>query len=284
MPTDSDNAPQTIASVNTLPPAEIPPAAWRLRDLVLFLVFAALALMFSSFVAFAGYAILKPLAGWMTSTRDLANNTFFNVTTQLIFYLFLLGFISLLVKAGYHLPFWRGLSWRKLSPGGVFWLVLGGIVLGFGVQFVPRLLPDSDKFPLEQMFSSPAAAYTVALFAVLIAPFMEELVFRGVLFAFFENLVGMRFAIAGTALLFAGLHVPEYWRAWNHVLLILLVGFAFSLVRGVSGSLTASFVLHLSYNGSQMLGLFVASNHFRQIQGALLAWQPMALQVLHSMR
>ncbi len=262
--------PELGGSESDQPRAEVPPVTWRLRDLILFLAFAALSLMIASFVAFAGFAIFRPLAGWTISNKELANNTFFNVATQLIFYLFLLGYISLLIKTGYRLPFWRGLGWRKVRAGGLVYLVLAGVCLSLAVELMPRLLPDTEKFPLEQMFSSPAAAYVVALFAVLVAPFMEELVFRGVLFAFLENLVSVRFAIVGTAVLFAGLHVPEYWHAWNKVFLILLVGFVFSLVRGVSGSVTASFILHLSYNGSQMFALFVSSNHFRHIQGMLL--------------
>ncbi len=267
---NNNASPELSGSRNSNSPAAIPPVTWRLRDLILFLAFTALSLGTASFVAFAGYAILRPLAGWRISTKDLANNTFFNVATQLIFYLFLLGYISLLIKAGYRLPFWRGLSWRKLRAKTLFYLVLAGIFLSFAVELMPRLLPDTETFPLEQMFNSPAAAFAVALFAVLVAPFMEELVFRGVLFAFLENLVSLRFAIVGTAVLFAGLHIPEYWHAWNKVLLILLVGLVFSLARGISGSVSVSFILHLAYNCTQMVALFVATNHFRQVQGTLL--------------
>jgi len=104
---------------------------------------------------------------------------------------------------------------------------------------------------------------------VLVAPFMEELIFRGVLFAFFENLVGLRFAVVSTALLFAGLHVPEYWGAWHHAALILLVGVVFSMARGLTGSLAPSVILHFAYNTTLMTGLFIGSQHFREIQGVL---------------
>ena len=72
--------------------------------------------------------------------------------------------------------------------------------------------------------------------------------------------------IAATALLFAGLHVPEYWGARNHVLLIMVVTLALSLARGLSGSLAPSVVLHLSCNLSLMIALFFASGHFHTIQ------------------
>jgi len=145
--------------------------------------------------------------------------------------------------------------------------VLLGAALSLGIEFAPTLLPDKNKFPLVQLFSSPAAAYALALFAILIAPPIEELLFRGVLFAFFERL-GIRFAVAATALLFAGLHLQEYQGAWNHELLILIVGLVFSLARALTGSLAPSIVLHMSYNATQMVVLFLASDHFRSIPGS----------------
>jgi hypothetical protein len=141
------------------------------------------------------------------------------------------------------------------------------VLLSLLVQLAPPVLPDREDFPLLRLFSSPEAAYALTAFAVLIAPFMEELIFRGVLFRFFENLVGVRFAVAGTAILFAGLHVPEYWGAWNHVLLILLVGVAFSLARGLTGSLAPSVVLHVAYNAGLMVAFFFETNQFRALGG-----------------
>ena len=96
---------------------------------------------------------------------------------------------------------------------------------------------------------------------------MEELLFRGVLFAYFERWMGLRFAIGATALLFALLHVQEYQGAWNHAFLILIVGLVFSLARGITGSLAPSIVLHMSYNATQMIVLFFVSHHFKSMPG-----------------
>ena len=96
---------------------------------------------------------------------------------------------------------------------------------------------------------------------------VEELVFRGLLFAIFERAVGMRFAVVATAVLFAGLHIPEYWHAWNHMFMILVVGVVFSLARGMTGSLTPSIILHIGYNSLMMTGLFFSTQHFRTASG-----------------
>ena len=146
---------------------------------------------------------------------------------------------------------------------------MGGIALALFTLVALVLLPDKQSFPLEQLFTSRRAAYLVGGFAVLVAPFMEELIFRGVLFAFLENLVGLRFAVVSTALMFAALHVPEYWGAWHHAALILLVGVAFSAARGLTGSLAPSVILHFAYNTTLMTGLFIGSERFREIQGVV---------------
>ena len=83
------------------------------------------------------------------------------------------------------------------------------------------------------------------------------------LFAILERTVGLRFAVVATAVLFAGLHVQEYWPAWHHMIMILLVGMVFSLARGMSGSLTPSIIIHMGYNTLMMAGLFFSTQHFR---------------------
>ena len=124
------------------------------------------------------------------------------------------------------------------------------------------LRPDTQGFPLEKLFDSRTASYAIGAFAVRMAPLVEELVFGGLLFAIFERAVGLRFAVVTTAVLFAGLHIPEYWHAWNHMFMILLVGMVFSLARGLTGSLTPSIMLHIGYNFLIMSAFFSRPNIF----------------------
>ncbi|MGH9355951.1 MAG: lysostaphin resistance A-like protein [Terriglobia bacterium] len=252
------------------PPLPHHPEPWSFRDLIFFFAFALLALLVANFATLAIYAALGPLVGWTVPPRLINQNAFFLLAAQLLFYVILLGYIYFLVVVHYRLRFWEGLKWKSLGRRGVANYILLGIVVTIVIQLVPVLLPDTHNFPLERLFSSPASAYAIAAFAVLVAPFMEEIIFRGVLFSVFESRIGLWSAVVLTALLFAGLHVPEYWGAWEHVFLIFLVGLVFSLARGITGSLAPSFVLHATYNACLMAGLFVASSHFRVIQNTLL--------------
>jgi membrane protease YdiL (CAAX protease family) len=255
-------------------PAEVPlrpvpppvPKAWSPRDLVLFLFVSALLLVVvSPLLMYTAYAVLRPLTGWRTPVGALSNNPYFLLTVQSTFYVLVLGYVYFLVAVNYRQPFWAALAWHKPTTRQVVLFFLGGILLCLAVQLAPPLLPDVEDFPLLRLFTSPQAAYAIAAFAILVAPLAEELIFRGVLFRFFECQVGVRLAIAGTAALFAGMHVPQYWGAWNHVMLICLVGVVFSLARGLTGSLVPSVILHIAYNTGLMIAFFFETHQFRAL-------------------
>lgn len=246
-----------------------PPNIWSVRDLFLFIIFAVVALVAANFLALAGYALLQPLMGWKAAPRVLHDNAFFLLALQTIFHVLVFGYIFLLIVVNYRQPFWDALRWRALSPRAAANYFGGGVLLALAVLTFPPIFPYNESFPLQRLFNSPQAAYAIGAFAIFIAPFMEELIFRGVLFRFFEQRVGLWFAVVGTAVLFAALHVSEYWGAWNHVLLIFIVGVVFSLARGLTGSLAPSYILHLAYNASLMLMLYIGTGQFQAIGSVL---------------
>lgn len=246
-----------------------PAGRWTLLDLLFFVIFSVFTFVFTGILALAAYSALRPVFGWSLPPRILAQNTFFLLGVQLTAYILIFGYIYALVVYHYGLAFWEGMHWGRLGRGGVLRYVLGGILLTLAIQMAAAFLPDKNTFPLEKMFSSQDASYALAVFAVVIGPFMEELIFRGVLFSIFEARAGVVFAVAGTAVLFAAMHIPEYSGAWNHVLFIFGVGLVLSIVRAFTRSLAPCVILHVTYNGCLMIVLFFATSHFRVIQGAL---------------
>ena len=250
--------------------ASVPPTPWTLRNLLVLIITGLLALLAANFLVLAGYAVLQPTMGWPGTSQVVYNNPFMLLALQTVFHGLLLLTVYLFLVVNHHLPFWATLMWRTPAATKGLLYFLGGIVLAAGIQMMPALLPDREDFPLTRLFTSPEAGYAISAFAVLIAPFMEELIFRGVLFSFFEHLVGLRFAVVGTAVLFAALHVQEYWGAWNHVFLILVVGLVFSGARGLTKSLVPGVMLHLAYNATLMMGLYFQSQHFRHFEGMLV--------------
>ncbi|HEV2349517.1 MAG TPA: CPBP family intramembrane glutamic endopeptidase [Terriglobia bacterium] len=265
---------QTSPPLETPPPSQPaggtappPPASslWNWADLLLFLIFTALSFLTSYLVVSLGYLGVLSLGGTRGMPHAGPENSFLSLALQFCFYGLLFGFIYLLVVAYHRRPFWSSIQWRKPNRRQTLGYMAGGFLLAIFVQLAPTVLPDKQDFPLQQLFSSPLAAYAVGAFAIFIAPFMEELIFRGVLFAIFERQVNLVFAITVTALLFAALHIPEYRGAWNHLLLILFVGVVFSVARGLTRSLAPSVILHFAYNLSLIGGLYFQTQHFRTL-------------------
>jgi membrane protease YdiL (CAAX protease family) len=262
--------PAAVPAENAPPPEPAPPPRWSLTDLGLLIGLGTLAFFLAYAVVMLSFLALGSLERGPAVPEGMEGRALLAMIFQIVFYLLLFGAIYAVVAIRGRLPFWKGLKWKRVTfLQGVAFLA-GGIILAVGVQIAPTIFPDRKDFPLQELFSSPALAYAVGAFAVLVAPLMEELVFRGVLFAIFEDLAGLRFSIVATAALFTGMHIPEYRGAWNHIFLLLIVGLVFSFARGMTGSLAPSVFLHTAYNLCQLVLLFFATDHFRAVQGALL--------------
>lgn len=241
------------------PPREI----WGLRDLLLFVVFVPFGLLVSKVLVLIAYSVLRPLAGWHEKVEVAQSGTIFLLVEQCLFYILIIGLLFLLARIRHGQPFWRSLGWKEPTAKQVAVCLAAGAALAIVASIGLSIHPDTKAFPLEKLFNSRTAAYALGVFAVSVAPVVEELVFRGLLFAIFDRAVGWVFAIVTTAVLFAGLHIPEYWPAWNHIAMILVVGLVLSLSRGLSGNLAPSILLHIGYNSLIILDLFFSTQHFR---------------------
>jgi membrane protease YdiL (CAAX protease family) len=246
------------------------PPAWDWHDLVLLVGLGAGAAGLAYAATMLGYVALSARWGWHVPPQSGEARSFLSLALQMVFYVLLFAAVYALVALRRRRPFWKALSWQRPSLRSTARFFAAGIVLSAAVEFAPTLFPDRSNFPLREFFTSPAVAYAVGVFAVLIAPLMEELIFRGVLFAIFESRVGMTFAIVSTAVLFTAMHIPEYEGAWNHLFLLLLVGLVFSAARGWTRSLAPSVILHAAYNLTQVFLLYMGTQQFRTLQGFLL--------------
>ena len=164
---------------------------------------------------------------------------------------------ALVTRLGKH-PFlrsigceWPSRTWRWLS-------VVLGVVL-FGAAVVITKLVGADKpTQLEQIVnSSLAARYAIALLAVFTAPFIEEFIYRGVLFAALQRLTGVVIAGITTLALFTLIHVPQYWPNLGVLAAVGFLSVALTVVRAKSGRLLPCIVIHFVFNGIQSVILLV---------------------------
>ena len=253
------DGPSPQLAESALAPREI----WKSRDLLLFVAFIPFALLASELGVVGSVRVLRPFTNWRFRLDLLQTDTIFLLVQQCCFYVLILTFLFLLAKFQHQRPLWKSLGWNRLTFRQFVGYLAGGVALAAAMSLVLTLWPDKQEFPLEKLFNSRTASFALGAFAISVAPVVEELVFRGLLFAIFERWLGSGFAVIATAVLFAGLHIPEYWHAWNHMMMILVVGLAFSLARGTSGSLTPSTILHIGYNSLIITLLFFSTQHFR---------------------
>ncbi|MFN8009353.1 MAG: type II CAAX endopeptidase family protein [Terriglobia bacterium] len=160
----------------------------------------------------------------------------------------ILLFIYFTITLKYNAPFLASIKWKPRQPLPIGIYFPFGIGLALAVMGLSMLFPPPQDLPIEKLLKQPYAAVLFASLGMVVAPFVEEVVFRGFIFPVVEGWFGSLGAVLATAVLFAGVHVTQLWGSWPAIALILLVGLTLSAVRARTDSLLPSFVIHFSYN------------------------------------
>lgn len=169
----------------------------------------------------------------------------------------LLLFLYVSIKVIYEAPlFWRSLGWRKLNPQNLKapvqpWLYLGlGCALSLVVMVGTVKLKPPEHAPIQDILKYPGTALAAMAMAVLIAPLVEETLFRGYLYPLFAKSWGIVPGIVITGVLFGLMHGYQLGWAWSLVALLSCVGIIFTVARARSETVFASFLMHLGYNST----------------------------------
>ncbi|HJQ69606.1 MAG TPA: CPBP family intramembrane glutamic endopeptidase [Blastocatellia bacterium] len=143
-----------------------------------------------------------------------------------------------------------GWHWGTLSVPMRFAVVIGTIIAAIGASAVFRLiLPDNENTTfIEALKSSAASKYTIAALAVITAPLVEEVVYRGVLYSGLRELLAEKPAVILVAVMFTIVHVPQYSGAWASIAALFVLSFGLTYVRAKTKSILPSFVIHLLFN------------------------------------
>jgi CAAX protease family protein len=111
----------------------------------------------------------------------------------------------------------------------------------------------------------------IAALAVVTAPLIEEIVYRGVIYSTVESLMGKVAAVTFVTLLFALVHAPQYWGSVAALTSILSLSFVLTLLRAWTGKLLPCFATHLVFNSVQALALLVMSEEATKNQPSQIA-------------
>jgi uncharacterized protein len=141
----------------------------------------------------------------------------------------------------------------------------GGVVMAIALLGVEHLLPMPKQLPIEQMFSTSTAAWMMVFLGVAVAPLLEELFFRGLLFPVLVRHLNLWLAVLLTAMLFALIHASQLGREWAPLLVLLMVGVVLTMVRWRAKSVAAAVLVHVGYNATLFSLLYFGTDGFRHL-------------------
>jgi membrane protease YdiL (CAAX protease family) len=186
------------------------------------------------------------------------------VLAQVLAYLLILAFMVSIVKRVPSRDFWQGIRWNWPKNWSTY--ALAGVLLSLALQGIAHFLPIPKQLPMDQFFRTPGEAWALTLFGVTFAPLLEELFFRGFLYPVLARRLGVAMAVLATAAGFSFIHAPQLGRAWGPVLVIFLVGLALTLTRALTKSVAAGLIMHVAYNATLSILLFVGTDGFRHLE------------------
>ena len=261
--TPTDLQPSPLPSAGESLPDDLR-APWGWMELgVLVLVAGGSAILLSYLLALAFLVSGVSLAQIQRSGPE---KSLFLILNQVFLFLGLLGYLAAQVRVRFGSPFWHTIGWRKLENGSLsrpatyLRLVLGGFLLAFLVQLSSAFFPTKAKMPIEAFFQDRRSALGLMLIAILLAPVVEETIFRGYVYPVLARSLGIPGGVALTGSLFGLLHAPQLWGGWPQIALLILVGIVLTWVRARTRTVFASFLLHLSYNSFLFGAYFIFSS------------------------
>jgi membrane protease YdiL (CAAX protease family) len=257
----------TVAPLPTAPPPVENPI-WSGWDVLLIagLTFVSM-LVLQLLVIFGAVWFLYP----HSNPSEVAQKPILLLVSQFLIYAVVAAGMVMLVEGKYHVAFWQAIRWNW--PRSEWKLLALGAVMLFTLGLMQSLLPMPKDTPFEHLFDRPRDAYLLSIIAVTLGPLLEELFFRGFMYPVLARRMGAAWGIALTALPFGLIHLPQYGWAWGAALIIVLVGVVCGVVRAVTRSVGASFLVHVGYNGTQMIIALVYTHGFRHMEKGIFCWR-----------
>ncbi len=164
---------------------------------------------------------------------------FYSVMGILPTHMLTLVIVWLVITYGGRRPFWKNIDfdWPKnMSPAAVTLVSVLVATLLFLLAMGVTSLYGERKTDLDILIES--SIYTrlaTAFVAVVTAPLVEEVIYRGLLYRALEKAAGMGVAIALVSLLFAGVHVFQYRNNIAVIAVITLLSITLTVARAISG-------------------------------------------------
>lgn len=181
-----------------------------------------------------------------------------------------LAFLYVVVRGRSAAPFWQTMGWRNFrnmasNASVVLRYVFGGFALAVVVGWVGNFVGRESGIPMEELFRSRQSVLMLMALGILVAPLVEETIFRGCIYPVIARKFGITTGIIATGALFGLAHAQQLGGAWGQIGLLICVGIVLTYVRARAGTVAASYFVHLGYNTILFAGFFIATGGLRHL-------------------
>jgi len=261
---------------------------WSWPHLILFVLFGLVSLVMVQGILAVFYLPHGQRLTTKQMEQYLLSKPQFAIGSMLIWYatIFFFLYVTLSLLRGHS--FWECLGWRKIDshnreqPRNPFVYFIAGSGLSLFVALLTARMKEPENIPMQELFKHRQTALLFVAMAVLVAPLVEETLFRGYLYPLFARLIsallrffgieaapalrsGILSSIVLTGVLFGLMHGAQLGWTWSLVSMLILVGIIFTLVRARTGSVFASFLMHLGYNSLIAVAAVLSTHGFTRI-------------------
>ena len=213
---------------------------------------------------------------WGISSLSFAASDYrYNIASQAAQYFLTFAGCLAVFPLVWHKPFFDGIQWHASFAFQRSGRLVSAAVFCFFVAIINGvLMPGPTNAPVDQLFRAPGAAWVLFAFGVTVAPFFEEMAFRGFLLPALctawdwstEQFTGaprrpldsngdpqwsrsaMIIASIVTSIPFAMMHGVQTAWSLGPFLLLIFVSLVLCWVRLSMRSLAASTLVHACYN------------------------------------
>lgn len=210
-------------------------------------------------IGLSGVALLEALGGRLLLDNRLAFGMLASTVVEGI-WVFAWGMRSAGAQLTSAAP--TGFGWRRAQSRHVLLGLAGGVgtvAFSLGLMWLfPR--PDDGLTTMAELALEPGFSRLVAiLMAVVLAPLIEEFLFRGAMLAGFRSRLGSGVSILLVSTIFALFHLPEAGTHWTLLLSFGLFAWMVAALRDYSGSLFPSIAAHFAHNASLFVWVQLAA-------------------------
>ena len=279
-----------VSPVASTPPSNLPEdlrISWSWPHLLVFILFVV-ASQFTVAIAVLAYFSANGHLSQKQLKHLLESDPRLIVGTNVLWFALIILFLYVTLAVLRDSPFWHSLGWKKLSSdpaagkGSPWMYFLCGCGLSIFVVIASSRVKNVENAPIQEFFKNRTGALSLMAMAVFVAPLVEETVFRGYLYPVLARITaavlqffgidssrsiraGVAASILMTGALFGLMHAPQLGYTWGLVSLLTLVGVIFTFARAWTGTVLASFLLHLGYNSMIAVTSIIATHGFTQM-------------------